>query len=276
MIPLLKLEFAKLIARRSVLYLVLPNIYTICYVTALVVTALVGSANGLAFLGASVTSFIVFHPLVSISAYPVCMLMFVTDLWCTEQADRSLRTLLLMQVPRARLLAARVIVVTAVMLLAFLIYFGAFFGSTLLLHQLVAPEVWERIRFPVVGAFVNMSAYTVAFTVGLVTATLFFTLVALISTRPSTVGMFSMLVLVALVVGVPTVEEWLRPGSQMSNYLFTRLYHELVARDLVRSLMLEQGHWGSRLVRISGFLALNAAVLWAASLTVLRRKQITD
>lgn len=276
MTALLRLELAKLVARRSVLYLLLPNLYTVLYSLALTLAAVSGSQKWMGFLGSVVTASLALHPWVSISAYPMCMLMLCSDLWGTEATDRTLRTLVLMQVPRGRLLAARVITVAGVIFFAFAIYFGLFFAHTVVLSHLVAPEVWAKISFPIESAFANTLVFAAAFAVGVVTLTLWVTLMALVASRTSTVGMLTVMTLAALAFGVPTVEEWLRPGSHWSQLLFTQQYLELTGKELLKGLMREQHPWGAELARVTGVLALNALVLYPLCWTVLRRRQFVD
>lgn len=276
MIPILRLELAKLIARRSVLYLLVPNLYTLFYTLALVLAVTTRSAGWTAFLGSLVTSSLALHPYVSVTAYPMCILMLCSELWGAEAHDRSLRTLILTQVPRGRLLAARVLVVTGVAVLSFLIYFALFFAHILVLEQVVPPEIWAKIGFGIGGGFANMAVYSGAFAVGLLALTLWITLIALIASRTSTVGMLVVMTLVTLSVGLPTAEEWMHPGSTWSHYAFTHAYLEVSGKEMLKSVLRGTTPWGDALGRATAVLGANALVLYGVCLAVFRRRQFVD
>lgn len=273
MSALLRLELAKLVARRSVLYLLLPNLYTALYTVALALAVFSGSQKWTGFLGSVVTVSLWMHPAVASSAYPMCMLMLASELWGAETSDRSLRTLVLMQVPRGRLLAARVITVSSVTMLGFLIYFGLFFAQALVLRQVVSAEVWAAISFPIESAMGNMLVFTGAFAVGVLTLSLWITLMALVASRISTAGMLTVMTLFALALWVPRLEEWLRPGSTWSALLFTHQYLELTGNPLLKGLMRDSVPWGAQLARVTALLAMNALVLYPLCWAVLRRKE---
>jgi ABC-type Na+ efflux pump permease subunit len=273
----LRLELAKLLgSSKNAFYLLLPNVYAVCYQVVLVIAMLRGSETLLGLLGAGLTSFVIVHGTVGIFVYPMCIMLLVTDLWCTELSDRSLRTLLLTQVPRGQLLLGRVIAVTGVMVTAYVIFFVTFFVDAAVLSHVLTPELWERVKFDVGMAAGRMVLYTGALAVAIAAATLFFTVLSLLSNRVSTVAMIGVLTVLAMAVGLPYLVSYYRPGATWPDLLFVHPYRELMSKDLVRSLMLEPAFEMSRLGWLTGLLIANSVALYALALAMLKRKQFVD
>lgn len=275
--PVVRLELAKLVARRSVLYLLLPNLYTAFYTAALGLAVVTRSPWWTEFLGTLVTTSIYFHPYVALTAYPMCLLMLCVEQWGAEARDGTLRTVLLTQVPRGTLLAARVLVAAGVVVAAFVLYFALFFGHVALLERVVSPVVWAKIRFPVGDGIANMVPFVGAFAVGAVTFALWMTLMALLADRTSTVAMLAVSSLAALAYGVPTVETWVREASPVwSGYVFTQAWMELTGREMLRGLLLGPATWGGAMARAVLVLGANALVIYPVCVWVLRRREFVD
>ena len=272
----LRLELAKLAGRRSLMYLLLPNLYTLFYTCALGLALATRSAGWTEFLASLVTSSLALHPYVCLTAYPMCLLMLCADLWGAEAADGTLRTLVLTQVPRGRLLAARVLLAAALVTCAFAVYFAVFFLDVAVLARVVPAAVWAKIGFAVGSGLVNMVPFAGAFFVGAVALALWVTLMALCANRTSTVGMLSVASLVALAVGLPMVEEWVRPGSTWSGLVFTQAWVELTGKEMLKAVLHGPGPWGASLARVAGVLAGNALVLYPACLWLFRRREFVD
>lgn len=274
---ILKLEFAKLFgASKNGFYLLLPNVYAICYQVVLMVAMVRGAETLLALLGAGLTTFVIVHALLGAFVYPMCVMFLVTELWCAELADRSLRTLLLTQVPRGRLLLGRAIAVSIVMLAAYLIFFCVFFVDAAVLSYVLTPELWERVRFDIGAAAGRMVLYSGAFAVAMAVWTLFFSVLSFLSNRVSTVAMIGVLSYLAMAIGLPYLAGYYSPGATWPDWLFVQPYRELMSKDLVRSLMLEPSYDMGKLGNLTALLAANAAVLYALALAMLKRKQFVD
>lgn len=274
---LLALELAKLRgSSRSLFFLLLPNLYALCYQAVLAVAMLRGAQTLMAFLGAGLTSFVIVHTTFGVMVYPFCMLLITTELWCAELADRSLRTLLLTQVPRGRLLVGRVLVTAAVMVLAFAAFFGIFFADAVLLSYWLPADLWQRLKFDIVSAAVRMTAYSAVFALGMVTLSLFFTTLSIVASRTATVAMLAVMVVAALAFGLPYAVQYVSPDATWHEQVFVHAYRELFSKDLVRMLILEPEGGLARLARIALSLGANCVVLFGICYALLARKQFPD
>lgn len=274
--PVVRLELAKLVAGRSFLYLLLPNLYTLFYTAALGVAVVTRAPWWTEFLGVLVTTSIALHPYVALTAYPMCLLMLCVEQWGAEARDGTLRTTMLTQVPRGTLLAARVVVAAGVVVAGFVLYFALFFAHVAVLERVVSPVAWAKIRFPVGDGLANMVPFAGAFAVGAVTLSLWMTLMALLADRASTVAMLAVSSLAALAYGVPTVESWVREGAPLwSRYGFTHAWVELTGREMLRGVLLGPATWGAMAQAVL-VLAVNALGLYAVCAWVLRRREFVD
>lgn len=274
--PVVRLELAKLVARRSWLYLLLPNLYTVFYTASLLLAVVTRSPRWAELLGTLVTTPLVIHPYVGLTAYPMCLVMLCVEQWGVEARDGTLRTTLLTQVPRGTLLAARVLVAAGVMVAAFVVYFGLFFLDVAVLERVLSPEVWATIRFPVRESLANMVPFTCAFAVGAIALALWVTLMALFADRMSTVAFLATASLAALSYGAPTVESWVREAAPVwSAYLFTQAWMDLTGREMVRGILLGPAPWGL-MARAVAVMAANALVIYPICLRVIKRREFVD
>jgi hypothetical protein len=274
---LLALELAKLRgSSRSLFFLLLPNLYALCYQVVLGIALVRGAQTLTALLGAGLTSFVIVHAAFGVLVYPLCMLLLTTELWCAELADRSLRTLLLTQVPRGRLLAGRVIVTAGVMVLAFAIFFAIFFFDAVLLSYWLPPDLWQKLKFDVVTASARMLVYGGVFALGMVTLSAFFTTLSIIASRTATVAMLAVVVVAALAFGLPSVVQYYAPDATWHEQVFVHPYRELFSKDLMKLLILEPEGGMGKLARIALALIANSAALFGLGYALLVRKQFPD
>ena len=264
MIELWRLEVVKLTRWRTVLYLLLPNLGALGYTGALLAAVLMRREYWIDGLGLLLTGFIRFHWLVG-GTYAMGALMLCADLWCSEAADRTLRTLVLMQVSRGSLLAVRTAAVTLVMLASASFYFAQFFADAVLVRSAVSPAVWEKLQVPIGDAMLRMIPYGAGLSIGLATLVLFFTLISLGCTRPSTSTMLSSVALIVLAFGLP---------ERVQPFTFPHAFSELTGRDVLHPLANGDAGWTEPLATSAGILGVNAMVLWVTCRAAFARKEL--
>lgn len=265
MIALVRLELAKLSSWRSVLYLVVPNLGALGFTVALAGAIVRGSQFLTAMFGSVISLFAYFEPAMGLGL-ALCLQLLCADLWCSEVADRSLRTLVLMQVPRGRLLAARVAVATGIAMVAWAIYWAIFFANAFVVRGMVAPAVWLKADVPLGSAFASLCVYAGGMLVGNVALVLLFTLIALVAGRPVTAALLSTVVL-AVLGAVKT---------RFSEQLLPEAYYTLMCSDVMKGVIHGREPWGAEFARATAWLAVNAAVLWTACWSILKRKEFTE
>ncbi|MBI4859640.1 MAG: hypothetical protein HY815_05175 [Candidatus Riflebacteria bacterium] len=273
---ILQLELVKWSSgRRNLLYVLLPNLYPIAFTLFLIGTIFSRSQTVLALLGAGLATFLLVHQLNGFVMYPALLLLRCSETWAGEEAERTLRTLVLTQVPRWKILVAKVLMLTASFVLAHLVFFAIFIVDTLLIRWSVPPEIWAKIPIDVGNAVYCLVAYTAVFAVALAVFSLFFSWISLLASRLTTVVLLSMTILVAVWWVIPSLVEQVRPNTTIAKCVFTRPYGELISIDTLLPMIKKDASTGN-LSTIARDLAANGVVLGLLCLVTLRRKEFLD
>ena len=263
MTALWKLELVKLARPSTLLYLLAPNLGSLGYTLALLAAVVTGRNGYAEGLGALLSAFVWLHPLVA-GAYAQGALMLCADLWSSEASDRTLRTLVLMQVPRRQLLVVRTALVAGVMTASAALYFALFLVSAVVVRATVSARAWDILHIPIHDAAVGLVPYVAVLALGLVTLVLWVTLVSLACARASTATMLSMVSL--LVVAASAPEGW-------AEYLFPHALWQLAGHEVLKPLVLGIGEGSGLLSALAAVLAGNALVLAVGCSLALARKE---
>jgi hypothetical protein len=271
----LAFELAKLVrSRRSLLYVVVPNVYAISFTMLLPVAFAWASPGTRAVVALGLPAFVWVHELVNgLVIYPACALVLACQLWTSEAAEGTLSTLLITQVARWKVLVAKVLAIGALPVAGQVLFWALFLADSLFMGSVLRRDgAAGTLPIVLAGSAVNLAVYTAVFALGAVVLALFASWLALLSDRTSTVALLALVVLSALWFAGhgPVTVTWFSPEP----VVFTHHLHRLVSASVVGPLILGDRGALAPLAPIAAGLAANGAVLALACLATLGRREL--